>query len=626
MTAYASADRDDERWSAPIIEAFGRLANEIEATYKKRREKDRVGANVWLRDAHEILAGAPKVIRDLHNLDDIDRMARWLADTCASFKTDAQLDAFRLRHRLPPVPGDNGGPRLARAKDWYFWRRVLRKRVARWRDQIMRHLGYVHRFRQMYCCDSIVKWQRQRQRANLELLQTLWAESDAGDLVNLGEIYQASLANPALRRAELLARIRGFERYAEGVGHRALFVTITCPSKYHARHAKTGQPNEKWNGATPRDAQQYLCGVWARIRSALKREEIEVYGFRIAEPHHDGCPHWHALLFHRRDQRDRLERIIRHHATMEDRDELGNSTNKRVKFERIRSQKGSATGYVIKYVSKSIDGHRVGEAGANSRDLYGGTAEAAADRITAWARTWGIRQFQQIGGPAVGVWREYRRINPENATKVLPPHHVVWHTASVEGRWDEFCRHMGGATPGRCQPTLLARAPLLDIETGELRRYRSRYGDLLPSSARPVLGVVREGVTLTTREKQWSIKSCRTNQRSSTAWQTELTAPRAATARAGRPSALPEFRPGHAASSVLRRLIAVVTSHGEAATGIPAGSILTWRTATRVLPPSRYNDPVDPEPPNAVWRLRAADRAAVGPWTRVTNCTPTAHH
>lgn len=392
----------DQSFARPHLQAFGRVAAEVSRDYRGRWERDRGAANAWLRDASRILTGAPRIIRELRDLDDIDRTAQWLADTCSDparpepITTDARLDAFRLRHGLPPVAGAEGGPRLARARDWHYWRRVLRREVARWWDQVMRHLGRVHKRRQIYCADMIVRWQAQRRAANLELLATLWAESDAGDSVNLLDIYHASLANPALRRAELLARIRGFERYADAHGHPALFVTLTAPSSYHARHAKSGEAIAQWNGATPRDVQRYLSRVWARIRARLAREQVTVYGFRVAEPHHDGCPHWHFLLFHKPAERAALEAAIRDHALAEDGGERGAGAN-RVKFERIDKAKGTATGYVIKYVAKSIDGHGVGE------DLHGGGAEAAADRITAWARTWGIRQFQQIGGPAVGL-------------------------------------------------------------------------------------------------------------------------------------------------------------------------------------------------------------------------------
>ncbi|MEL5233833.1 replication endonuclease, partial [Serratia ureilytica] len=65
------------------------------------------------------------------------------------------------------------------------------------------------------------------------------------------------------------------------------FYTITAPSKYHAVHSAGGFVSH-WNGASPRETQKYLCGVWAKARAAIARAGIHVFGFRVVEPHHDG--------------------------------------------------------------------------------------------------------------------------------------------------------------------------------------------------------------------------------------------------------------------------------------------------------------------------------------------------
>ncbi len=178
-----------------------------------------------------------------------------------------------------------------------------------------------------------------------------------GDVLNLAEVLKRSVANPAVRRAELMVRLRGFEDYANGKGHTALFYTITTPSKYH-RTSGAGL-NDKYQDYTPRDAQAYLCDVWARIRAKLKREELNVYGFRVAEPHHDGTPHWHILLFMPADQAKSVSAIIRDYAMQEDGTEAG-ADKHRFEAVAIKSDKGSATGYIAKYVSKNIDGFGLG--------------------------------------------------------------------------------------------------------------------------------------------------------------------------------------------------------------------------------------------------------------------------
>lgn len=564
--AYARA-ADDAR-SDMVLSDFGHLRSELKAEYWRRWKDSPDEANQWLTDAHEIRIRTPKVVAEIYTHDDLEQTARWIGNQCERWRTDAELDAFRLRHLLPDVPGTKGGPRLRRAADWRrFWRPVLRRLVARYRDQIMRHLGLVSARKQIYCANLTVRLQQQRKAATFDVLERLVAVSDEGDRINLLDLYQRSLANLSNRRAEMLARIRGFDLEAERLGHAAMFVSLTAPSRYHACWQKSGDPNPKYNGATPKETNDYLRTVWSRVRAKLSREGIEIYGVRVAEPHHDGTPHWHLLLFYRLAHGRQIQRIFRHYALQEEGSEPG-ASKRRVTFERIDRAKGSATGYVIKYVSKGLDGEGVGE------DLYGSEAKSAADRIVAWARTWGIHQFQFIGGPSVGIWREYRRIKPHASESVPLAHYAAWHAASVEVRWDKFCQHMGGTTPGRRQPTTLERSPLVDPDTGEMRRYRSRYGDLLPQSARPVIGLMRDGALLRTRSKEWRIEIDR-----------ERRPPR-------------RVEPGRPVS------IASIPQTGRAR----IRGFFNKSAADNLV---RTED--------GRWILPDAD--SVGPWTRVTNCT-----
>ena len=179
-----------------------------------------------------------------------------------------------------------------------------------------------------------------------------------------------------------------------------MFCTLTCPSRFHS-HGRNGFQNKKWNGETPKDAQAHLCKVWSLTRSMWDRLDINTFGFRVAEPHHDGCPHWHLLLWVPAGQVKQAMDVFHSYALQMDGNEAG-AIERRFTWEEIDEEKGSPTGYVAKYVSKNIDG-----LDANG-DAWDKKSVVNAAKTEAWASTWDIRQFQQIGGASVTVYRELR--------------------------------------------------------------------------------------------------------------------------------------------------------------------------------------------------------------------------
>jgi hypothetical protein len=189
----------------------------------------------------------------------------------------------------------------------------------------------------------------------------------------------------------------------------ALFFTLTAPSAFHAYHSGGGI-NAAWKEeGKPRvqAAQQWLRKMWARARAKLHRLSVLFYGFRVAEPHHDATPHWHMVLFVPPSGGDTLQRVLRLVWLSEFGDEAGAHVH-RCKAVVIDPERGSATGYVAKYVSKNIDG--AGAIGDETSDETGAPVRDGVARVAAWASCHGIRQFQQVGGPPVGLWREARRL------------------------------------------------------------------------------------------------------------------------------------------------------------------------------------------------------------------------
>ena len=83
----------------------------------------------------------------------------------------------------------------------------------------------------------------------------------------------------------------------------------------------------------------------------MKRKVIDFYGFRVAEPHHDGTPHWHANLFFPSQHEHCIRESLRHYWLSEYADERG-ADRVRVKFVRPDAEKGTPTDYIAKYVAK----------------------------------------------------------------------------------------------------------------------------------------------------------------------------------------------------------------------------------------------------------------------------------
>ncbi len=154
--------------------------------------------------------------------------------------------------------------------------------------------------------------------------------------------------------------------------------------------------------------------------------------------HASGTPHWHLLLFLRPEQQQQFLQIFNQYALEEDGDEAGASAN-RVKVVQIDPARGSATGYIAKYICKNIDG-----AGLD-QDINGGDARLAAARVEALANCWGIRQFQQLGGVSVTVWRELRRLKaPEEESSI-----ETARQAADQGNWQQYVEAMGGVFVSR---------------------------------------------------------------------------------------------------------------------------------------------------------------------------------
>lgn len=390
---------------------------------------------------------------------------------------------------------DEIAPAVMRMFNEVWWRGRLRRIAAAWREHLQISVGNVSKKRHAYASKNCVTDWREQKRRTREFLKGLDLEDEEGNRISLIEKYDGSVANPAIRRCELMTRIRGFENICNELGYVGEFYTLTAPSKYHAT-TKAGYRNSKWNGASPSDTQSYLTGLWARIRAKLHREEIRIFGIRVAEPHHDGTPHWHMLMFMLPEDVERVRLIIRDYAWEEDHHELRSDKAKKARFhaEAIDPEKGSATGYVAKYISKNIDGYALdGETDDESGELLKETAPA----VSAWAARWHIRQFQFIGGAPVTVYRELRRLADTETAHGLSVEFAAVHDAADAGDWAGYVNAQGGP---------FVRRDDLQVRTlYEPRPEFNQYGEETVCIRGVYDSAVGAGTPILTRLTQWKI-------------------------------------------------------------------------------------------------------------------------
>ena len=421
-------------------------------------------ANEYLLDLQDAIQGAIDI--DIDSNDDdliylslkcVDKVRVLMSEhttrgavslAAARLFNDLQELCFKFSVRYP-IEHDRKQI-LARLTDSAWWLRGLRVSHAKKAEGAAIDAGIVNKRADVYCSTDTLQRRTSQRKRNAETLEGVkMINTETGEIMSLADIAKGGTGNHENRRAELVTRVRGFEELANKYGHAAEFITVTCPSRMHAV-LSNGKPNPKYDGTKPDEAQKYLVDNWARVRAQLARDEVKFYGLRIAEPHHDATPHWHMILFYRKSEtlKRTLRGVFMKHFLADSGDEAGALTN-RVKFVAINAARGTASGYVLKYVLKNIGGLQDGErSDETDNTATNETSKSLYPRVEAWAACWRIRQFQQIGGHYVTVWRELRRVDACKLEGKRPNFVKAWQSCQKLGDnkadFAGFIEAMGG--------------------------------------------------------------------------------------------------------------------------------------------------------------------------------------
>jgi hypothetical protein len=410
-------------------------------------------------------------------------------------------------------------PIINRFLDYRIWKRKLLSLQKITLQNVCRELRQVHYLRSPYSSDLSLKRHKQRKANNKAYLESQIAVNQDGYEATLLDLSDRSTSNPKHRRTELIVTTKGQEVLAKSLGMMGVFITPTLHSAMHRMTKITDKkgkvikviPNPKWDGSTPKDGHNYLLKkFWQPASAKLKRNNIQYFGLRVPEPHHDGTPHWHLLLFIFPDDYESLKEILTEYALRTDPDEKG-ASERRITFERIKEginpETGleySAVGYVIKYICKNVDGYMIDNQihmTDTHKDWHQTNPYESAEKIETWARDNGIRQFQRLGVTSVQLYREFRRLGEQDG------HLETIRQAAADGDWAAFVMAMGGPfVPRKEQMVSIAygKGNKLNKDTGEIIPVlKTRYGD---DAKDRVIGVLYAGMTVLSRINFWEIK------------------------------------------------------------------------------------------------------------------------
>ena len=342
-------------------------------------------------------------------------------------------------------------PEGRRARCPMHHRRLLRRRAATARQHVAALLGTIGKGAAPYADGYAVGCWRERQEAARAFGLTREAFFADGRSIPLWDLMETSRK---ARIAALYAQTLGLDELAKRRQLIPVFLTMTLPPKHHPNPAH-GQPyaGVDWDDApSPGDTDAALAARWTRFRARVAAEKIELLGLRVVEPHQDGCPHLHALLYAKGEEE--VEAINRHLlAICPDPPGMARVASKLVRIDRERA---SAASYVMKYLIKALPAAEVAAELADGVERDGDPDHLAHHaEVAAWASERKLRRFAWLGLHGIRtVWQRVRSMSADE--RLGAPASIRAVAASMEGgAWGDALESLGAIrSDGKPRPRL----------------------------------------------------------------------------------------------------------------------------------------------------------------------------
>ena len=248
-----------------------------------------------------------------------------------------------------------------------FWKRYIKESIKKSIESIYFQAGFIG---------------KKGKSSSLEVQNMLRNEEKLAESlfnINMGrKNYQ--------RYCQNMCFLKGFIEYATQNNLLCAFITITVPSKYHLK-SKVKNLNSNLN---PEEINQIIGERWKAICKKMSDKKIERLVCKVVEPHEDGTPHWHILIWHHEKNKNLIWRLFEQKFSdfIQERD--SNLVWQNLGVDELKNQIKKMY-YLLKTIEPSENNQH----------------------IIDYRKIWKIRspEFSGILG-VTGIWQECRKTNP----------------------------------------------------------------------------------------------------------------------------------------------------------------------------------------------------------------------
>jgi len=293
-----------------------------------------------------------------------------------SFYTDKNSKQIPLIHLPNSIPTDFH-TKLCSVK---YLNRKISSAIKQNRELVAMKLGFIGKFGTSVVTNAAIEELKQtRKKSENFLKDRVLVNKATGACFPLHKLTEQK----SRLYAENLCFLNGLNDYAIRNNFSAALITITLPSSFRLKNTKNSI-------VSPPKANKYLLSKWLKYKNKIDRWISPCYMFKVVEPHEDGLPHWHIMIFFPCQMKKR------HQDSLLKAFDLKSFRSNLIDWSDLNLKENHAIGYLAKKIKNDLGpANRINFSNENVKRC-------------AYLSTWKIAGNEFLGLPqqTKGLWRE----------------------------------------------------------------------------------------------------------------------------------------------------------------------------------------------------------------------------